>query len=95
VSFQSPFATTPPPPAVPRPRVIPGANIRATREWLAPRVEQLDDWSCPERVLVVVGALLAGVGSTTGSDLTAAIGEPDTVDLALLLLLEVGLACDA
>lgn len=74
-------------------RVIPGANHRSARDWLEARAELLADWSCSERVLVTVAALLAGVGSIDREDLQAALREVETVDCALDLLADVGLGC--
>lgn len=80
-------------PSPPAGRVIPGQRIRAARDYLAARTELLDRLPCPERVLLALGALVAGVGSIDCVDLLAALTEPDTVELALALLDEIGVPC--
>lgn len=78
-------------------RIITGSTIRAARAWTAARVDVLADvladWTCAERVLAVVGALVAGVGSIDTEDLDRALREPETVDCALDLLAELGVGC--
>lgn len=77
-------------------RVIPGAAIRSTRDWLtADHADVFADWTCAERVLATIGALLAGVGSFQCSELLDALTDPDVVDLALDLLTDTGLGCGA
>lgn len=80
-------------PSPPEGRVIPGGRIRAASAYLLDRGDELLGFTCAERVLVALGALLASGGIIDGADLAAATTEPDTVDLALHLLAEAGLHC--
>lgn len=91
--FGHPAGTGRPPAPDPGERVITGAQLRSTREWLAARTDVLADWTCAERVLATVGALVAGGGTVAGDDLAAALRDQDTVDVALDLLTDAGVGC--
>jgi len=75
-------------------RVVTGAQMRDARAWTEQHRGWLEAWTCAERVLAVTGVLISdGTGAVDNADLQAAIRDPDTVDLTLDLLQDLGLGC--
>lgn len=81
-------------PTTPTPtgRKLTAARYRSVADWT--RGQCFDGWPMADQVMAVVAALIEDDrGIVDGADLTLAIREPATVDLALDLLGLSGAAC--